>query len=141
MADLVGLHVLLVDDDRDAREALTEVLSSLGVKATAACSAADARLILKYVRPDVILSDLCMPDENGFQFIAGIRREEAALGVHVPAVAISAYLSGNDCDVAFRAGFDAFVQKPFELEELSSALGAVIAAAPARRPQIIARDP
>lgn len=128
MTDLSGIHVLLVDDDRDARDALTDVLSSLGVRATAACSAADARLILKYVRPDVIVSDLCMPDENGFQFISGIRKEEVALGGHIPAVAISAYLTANDREVAFRAGFDAFVQKPFELDELSAALDAVLAA-------------
>jgi CheY-like chemotaxis protein len=138
MEELSGLHVLLVDDDRDAREALTDVLATLGVRATAACSAADARLILKYVRPDAIVSDLCMPDENGFQFIAGIRKEETSLGLHVPAVAISAYLTADDREVAFRAGFDAFVQKPFELEELSSALAAVLGR-PGRRPVSVPR--
>ena len=69
------------------------------------------------------------PDENGFQFIAGIRKEELSLGGHIPAVAISAYLTANDREVAFRAGFDAFVQKPFELAELSAALDAVMARA------------
>jgi CheY-like chemotaxis protein len=128
MMSAIETHVLLVDDDRDAREALTDVLSSLGMRATAACSAADARLILKYVRPDVIVSDLCMPNENGFQFISSIRKEEISLGGHIPAVAISAYLTSNDREVAFRAGFDAFVQKPFELAELSSALSAELAA-------------
>jgi CheY-like chemotaxis protein len=133
MTDLAGLHVLLVDDDRDTREALTDVLTSLGMRATGACSAADARLVLKYVRPDAIVSDLCMPDENGFQFIAGIRREEAALGVHIPAVAISAYLGSTDREGAYQAGFDAFVQKPFELEELAAVLASVLGNQPLRR--------
>jgi two-component system OmpR family response regulator len=139
MDELAGMHVLLVDDDHDARQALGDVLASLGLRATAANSAADARLILKYVRPDAIVSDLCMPDENGFQFIAGIRKEETALGLHIPAIAISAYLSGADREVAFRAGFDAFVQKPFELEELSAALTALLVRPGRPRPAPVTR--
>jgi CheY-like chemotaxis protein len=136
MSNLEGLHVLLVDDDEDARETLTAVLASLGIRSTAASTAADARLILRYVRPDAIVSDLCMPEENGFQFIAGIRREEQSLGVHVPAVAISAYLEPNDQQLALRAGFDAFVRKPFDVADLSSALGDVLARSAARRPAV-----
>lgn len=120
MSELSGIRVLLVDDDPDARQALASVLEFLGARATAACSAADARLVLKYVRPDVIVSDLCMPGETGFQFIDGIRKEEQARGGRVPAVAISAYLKAEEGGTAFAAGFDAFLMKPFDIGELSS---------------------
>src|SRR4051812_18747235 len=129
MAELTGIHVLLVDDDPDTRQALVSVLDCLGARTTAACSAADARLILKYVRPDVVVSDLCMPDETGFQFIAGIRTEERSIGGHVPAIAISAYFTASDREVAFRAGFEAFLAKPFEIEELAAIVSTVVASA------------
>jgi CheY-like chemotaxis protein len=126
MAELTGLHVLLVDDDPDTRQALVSVLECLGARATGACSAADARLVLRYVRPDVIVSDLCMPGETGFQFIAGIREEERQRGGHVPAVAISAYFTATDREAAYRAGFQAFLRKPFELETLASTVSTVV---------------
>ena len=126
MSELTGIHVLLVDDDADARDALLSVFECLGARATAACSAADARLVLRYVRPDVIVSDLCMPGETGFQFIAGIRAEEQARGGHVPAVAISAYFSASDREAAFRAGFEAFLMKPFEIDELAAVVSTVV---------------
>src|SRR4051812_30162788 len=129
MAELTGIHVLLVDDDPDARQALVSVLECLGARTTAACSAADARLVLKYVRPDVVVSDLCMPGETGFQFISGIREEERARGGHVPAVAISAYFTATDREAAFRAGFEAFLMKPFELDELAAIVTTIVAAA------------
>ena len=126
MSELTGVRVLLVDDDPDARSALTSVLEFLGARATAACSAADARLVLKYVRPDVIVSDLCMPGETGFQFIDGIRKEEQARGGRVPAVAISAYLDPEQGGAACSAGFDAFLTKPFDIGELAEIIGRLI---------------
>jgi CheY-like chemotaxis protein len=129
MGELNGIHALLVDDDPDARQALVSVLECLGARATEACSAADARLVLRYVRPDVIVSDLCMPGETGFQFISGIRHEEQQRGGHVPAVAISAFFTASDRDAAFRAGFEAFLMKPFEIDELAAVVSTVVGSA------------
>lgn len=107
---LDGLQVLIVDDEADAREFLAAVLESHGIGVTAVASAAEALEVLKEFRPDVLMSDIRMPDENGYSLIRKIREREAETGYHIPAAAITAY-QAEDREQALTAGFESHLHK------------------------------
>lgn len=107
---LDGLRVLVVDDEADIREFLTIVLEAQGIGVRAVASAAAALEELERFRPDVLLSDLRMPDEDGYQLIRRIRALEAEQGGHLPAAAITAYLD-EDREKSLQAGFEAHLHK------------------------------
>ena len=111
---LSGVTVLLVDDDDSAREVLGTMLAGFGASVTHASSAAEAVHYFKQVRPDVLVSDIGMPDEDGYTLV---RR----LGV-VPAVAVTAYADPTDRDRALAAGFSAHLAKPVEPQDLVAAV-------------------
>jgi CheY-like chemotaxis protein len=122
---LSGLKVLVVDDDPNAREALVEVCLFLGARATPASGAADARLVLRYLRPDIILSDVSMPDEDGCRFIAALRRDEAARGgtpATVAAIAVTGQFGEADRARALAAGFQAVLPKPYDIAAIRDAV-------------------
>ena len=87
---LTGLHVLVVDDNRDARLIYKSLLGHCGAYVTPVASAAAAARALKQVRPDIILTDLSMPGHDGLWLARWLRRREMKTGVHVPTVAITA---------------------------------------------------
>jgi CheY-like chemotaxis protein len=116
---IAGLNVLVVDDELDARELLTTILEAHGATAHAAASAADARAALERLTPDVLLSDIGMPGEDGLSFIRHLR----AQGSTLPAIALTAYASAEDTKRALLAGFQSHLAKPVE----AGALTAVIA--------------
>jgi len=121
---LDGLRVLVVDDEADAREFITAVLESRGISVTAVASAAAALEALEQFPPDVLVSDIRMPGGNGYSLIQQIRALEAKQGVHIPAAAITAYLS-EDREKALTAGFEAHLHKlaqPTELIEMVAQL-------------------
>jgi signal transduction histidine kinase/ActR/RegA family two-component response regulator len=126
---LDGLSILVVDDDPDAREALNNLLGSLGAKVTAEPSACAALARLDKLRPDVIVSDIGMPLYDGFYFATELRkREQSASGRdRVPLVALTAYGRVEDRVKILAAGFDSHAVKPVEPAELSTLLGALIA--------------
>jgi signal transduction histidine kinase len=111
---LDGLRVLVVDDDCDTRELVATVVEQAGALAAAASSAAEAMAVYDRDRFDVMVSDLGMPDEDGYSLMRRLRRRGAAL----PAIALSAYSTAADREQALAAGFATHVPKPFDPEQL-----------------------
>jgi signal transduction histidine kinase/ActR/RegA family two-component response regulator len=116
---LTGIHVLVVDDEDDARELLRTVFESYGATVTAADSAADALREVDRAVPHAIVSDIGMPLEDGFSLIRRIRTRPARTGGEVPAIALTAYASSADREAALAAGFQAHIAKPFEPEDVA----------------------
>jgi signal transduction histidine kinase len=117
--DLTGIRVIVVDDDPDARELMTETLGYYGADVTAAESAAEALVLLPEVRPDVLLSDIGMRGEDGYALIRRVRALPPDRGGLVPAVAVTAYAAGSDSVRALGAGFQLHIAKPFDPLELA----------------------
>jgi CheY-like chemotaxis protein len=117
-----GLKVLLVDDDPDTLQLLTVTLSELGAKIQAATSAPEALEFLQWYKPDVMVCDLAMPDEDGYSLIGKIRALEEGGVNQTPAVALTAYVRVEARARALSAGFNMFVPKPVQLNELVSAI-------------------
>jgi signal transduction histidine kinase/ActR/RegA family two-component response regulator len=111
---LHDLHVLVVDDEEDARTLMQATLSQFGADVVTAGSAADALAEIDRRHPDVMLSDIGMPHEDGFSLIRQLRSRSAADGGEIPAVAITAYASAQDRTAVAAAGFQAHVAKPFD---------------------------
>lgn len=107
---LDGLRVLVVDDEADIREFITAVLESHGVGVRAVASAAIALEELERFHPDVLLSDIRMPDGDGYSLIRRIRALEAKQGGHLPAAAITTYLD-EDREKSLQAGFEAHLHE------------------------------
>jgi PAS domain S-box-containing protein len=119
MPSLEGVHVLIVEDDRDARELLTAILHRCGAQMTVAASAAEAIVAFEARRPDVIVSDIEMPEEDGYSFIRRIRARGADQGGAVPAAALTAYASPADRMRVLSAGFSIHLAKPVQPAELA----------------------
>jgi signal transduction histidine kinase/ActR/RegA family two-component response regulator len=116
---LDGLHVLVVDDEEDARELLATTLTRYGAEVTTAASAATAWTEIERHPPDVLLSDIGMPDQDGYTLVRQLRLRPPLRGGGIPAVAITAYASVNDRLAAESAGYQAHVAKPFEPSEVA----------------------
>jgi CheY-like chemotaxis protein len=122
---LSGLRVLLVDDDEDALQLLSMLLGRHGAEVAAATSATAALAKFEEVRPDVFVSDVGMPDVDGYELMRMVRALEAGLGWRTPSLALTAYASENDRLLALGAGFDEHLAKPVEPERLVSAIAAL----------------
>jgi signal transduction histidine kinase/ActR/RegA family two-component response regulator len=120
---LEGVRVLLVDDDPDSLGMVSAILNEYGATVQAASSSAAAFEALEWFEPSVLVSDLAMPDEDGYALIRKLRgREEDAGGKRTPAVALTAYVRVEDRTRALSAGFNMFVPKPVEPVELVAAI-------------------
>jgi CheY-like chemotaxis protein len=127
---LEGLRVLLVDDEPDTREALRMVLEQNGLLVETAGSAAEAMARLDQHVPDLLLSDIAMPGEDGLSLIRRVRGRPADQGGQVPAAAITAYAGAEERRQALQAGFQHHVAKPVDPSRL---LGIIATMARARR--------
>jgi PAS domain S-box-containing protein len=123
--ELRGLRVLVVDDEQDARDLTVALLEPSGIEVTTAASAREALDSLKATRPDVLVSDIGMPEEDGHALIQSVRALPAAQGGQTPAVALTAYARAEDRTRALLAGFTMHVPKPVEPAELLVALATV----------------
>jgi len=132
-APLAGLRIVVADDQEDSRELIDFLLTQQGAVVTGAASAAEAFIAVKSHPPDVLLSDIEMPDENGYAFIGRVRALSAEEGGTVPAAAMTAHGSREDRDRALAAGFQRHLPKPFQPADLFAVVGALAGrAAPAR---------
>ena len=118
--DLIGLSVLFVDDDPDLREGVTMLLELYGASVTAAGSADEALRIMSRSVPDVLLSDLCMPGEDGYELIRKIRALPPDRGAQVPAAAVTARTTPEARRRALAEGFQMYVTKPVSGEDLAA---------------------
>jgi signal transduction histidine kinase/ActR/RegA family two-component response regulator len=117
---LSGVNVLLVDDDSDTLKLMTTALTKRQANVTAVSSAGEAIQAITRKRPDVLVSDIAMPDEDGYGLIEKVRSLENGETENIPAVAISAYAKDEDRKRALSAGFQIYLAKPVELTELIS---------------------
>ncbi len=115
---LAGIRVLIVDDEANAREAIRELLSSYGADTKAVESVKEALDLFQKFKPDVLLSDIAMPGEDGYDLIKKIRALGPDRGANVPALALSAYASAEDVQHALSAGFQAHLAKPVNSSDL-----------------------
>jgi CheY-like chemotaxis protein len=119
---LTGARVLIVDDDQDARELVTVLLRSRGADVTAVGSADECLAAFDRQVPDVLVSDIAMPGQDGLDLMRRVRQRPAATGGRVAAVALTAYARDEDRDRSIAAGFDLHLSKPVDLDALVAAV-------------------
>lgn len=117
---LSGVNVLLVDDDSDTLKLMATALARRQANVTAVSSAGEAIQAIRQKRPDVLVSDIAMPDEDGYGLIEKVRSLENGETQNIPAVAITAYAKEEDRERALSSGFQIYLAKPIELQELVS---------------------
>jgi len=118
LPSLKGLKVLVVDDDADTRELIGEVLRECGSEVITSPSAAEALVALEQHKPDILISDLGMPDEDGYSLISQIRALPSERGGQIPAAALTAYARAEDRMRVLRSGFQFHLPKPVDSAEL-----------------------
>lgn len=124
---LSGLHVVLVDDDPDARWLLACMLRSAGASVRAASSTREADALLEAARPDLLVSDVGLPGEDGRGLLRRLRARERAQALpRLPAVALTAFTSPRDRAASLDAGFDLQLDKPISSGRLVAALVSLV---------------
>jgi signal transduction histidine kinase/DNA-binding response OmpR family regulator len=123
--EIEGLRILVVDDEPDARELLVSMLSHCKASVLAASSAKEALAMLHSERPDLLVSDIGMPEVDGYELIREVRALPADAGALTPAIALTAYARAEDRTKALLSGFNMHVSKPIEPAELLAAIAGV----------------
>ena len=124
---LDGIRVLLVEDDEDSRQVLAMILELAGAHVTSAGCVRDALAAFDAARPNVLVSDIGMPDEDGFSLIRRVRAREGEAGGRTPAIALTGYVHPEDRARLLAAGFQTHLRKPVEPEELVATVAALVA--------------
>ena len=119
---LAGVKVLLVEDDRDTRELMVAMLEAIGAEVVAAESAFEGMAALLAHRPDVIVSDIGMPERSGLDFVRDVRALPADAGGETPSLALTAYVGASDRRRSLAAGFDAHLSKPTDATVLADTI-------------------
>ena len=132
---LDGLVVLVIDDERDTLDLVKRVLADCGAKVFVAESARAGLELLQREKPDILISDIGMPDEDGYTLIRQVRALKAKQGGKIPAAAVSAFARPEDRTKALRAGYQMHLAKPVDPTELT----AVVASLATRKSQSRAR--
>jgi CheY-like chemotaxis protein len=122
------VNVLVVDDDRDARELIFRILSDCQANVRIAGSAREAVDAMRVSPPDLLISDLGMPEVDGFELLAWVRQLSRDHGGEVPAVALTAFARSEDRLRALEAGFSAHISKPVEPSELIAVVASLVGA-------------
>ena len=122
---LDGVHVLLVEDDEDSRRLISTMLKQHGAEVTAVGSAADAISVFLEKTPDVLVSDIGMPEQDGYELIQKIRALPLGQGC-VPAIALTGYATRKDRERSLTAGYHSHLAKPIEQTELVAAIAGLL---------------
>lgn len=117
---LDGLRVLIVDDDPDARELLSILFSWDGAEIITASLASEALEAILSSQPHILISDIRLPDEDGCSLLLKVRNLEATQGGKIPAIALTADVGDEYRTRALSAGFDSYLCKPIDLDEVTS---------------------
>lgn len=123
---LDGLHVLLVEDDDDSRKLLGTMLKRYGARVTSTKSAKEALSVFDGELPDVLISDIGMPDQDGYEFIRKLRSAPPDKGGLTPAIALTGYASRKDRERALTAGYQQHIAKPIEQADMIAAIAALV---------------
>jgi CheY-like chemotaxis protein len=115
---LNGVRVLLVEDNEDSREMLKTMFDQHGMKTIAVDSAAAALSEIKKIQPDILISDVGLPGEDGYELIGKIRQLPFDQGGAIPAVALTGYASSQDRARAFAVGYQEHLSKPVDIDKL-----------------------
>ena len=125
---LEGMRVLIVDDEADTRDLLSLALTSAGAEVKACASASEAMAVIRQLQPDCIVSDIGMPDEDGYMLIKRVRDQQGNEQRDIPAVALTGYAGAEARSRANDAGFQAYLAKPVALGELISIIAQLVEA-------------
>ena len=123
---LDGIHVLIVEDDEDSRKLLSVMLKQHGAEVTPASSAADAYRLFNEKLPDVLISDIGMPEQDGYELMRRIRKLPVEKGGLIPALALTGYATRKDQDLSLSAGYHRHIAKPIEQGELVAAIASLV---------------
>ncbi|MFS0518640.1 ATP-binding protein [Nostoc sp. UIC 10607] len=124
---LAGIQILVVDDDDDTREFHTFVLEQAGARVNAVASAKEALQVLAESEPDILLSDIGMPETDGYMLMRQVKTLQALQAKQIPAIALTAYAGEINQQQALESGFQKHMSKPVEPEELVKAIATLIA--------------
>jgi PAS domain S-box-containing protein len=124
-ADLTGLVILAVDDEPDARDLLSRVLEEAGARVVTAASAEEALAAISAERPGILISDIGMPDVDGYELLRRVRTLDDEHGTRLPAIALTAFARSEDRTRALLAGYLAHVAKPVEAAEIIATVASV----------------
>jgi CheY-like chemotaxis protein len=124
--ELYGLKILVVDDDVDTRELIEWVLKRVGAEVTSVGSAREALDVLEREKPHLLVSDIAMPEEDGYGLLRKIRALPPERGGRIPAIALTAHSLVQDRLQSLRAGFQSHVPKPVVPEELVEVVASII---------------
>ena len=125
VSDLSGLKVLVVDDEADAREVIKRVLTDCNAQVLTASSAEEALALIETERPQVLVSDIGMPEIDGYELLKRVRALGPERGGKIPAIVLTAFARSEDRARALRAGFLMHVSKPVEPSELVASIASV----------------
>jgi PAS domain S-box-containing protein len=131
---LRGIRILVVDDDPEAREVLSTLLLAQGASVTSAASVAEALACLRAGLPEVVLSDIAMPEVDGYGLVERVRALADPRAARLPIVALTAFASLSDRNEALEGGFTAYLTKPVDPGELTRTLAGVVRAEALRAP-------
>jgi CheY-like chemotaxis protein len=123
---LNGVRVLVVDDEIDAREMLAAALETAGATVIPVISVAEAIATISNAKADVLISDISMPEEDGYSLIRKVRMLPATQGGTIPAIALTAYARTEDQSRALTEGFHMHLSKPVEPTQLASTVASLI---------------
>ncbi|MBD2115229.1 MULTISPECIES: PAS domain S-box protein [Cyanophyceae] len=124
--DLNGIKIVVVDDEPDTRELVVFVLEQQGAQVITATSAHEALLVLPQAKPDVLLSDIGMPEMDGYMLIQQVRALAPEQGGQVPAIALTAYAGDTNQQQVIAAGFQRHISKPIDPQALVQAIAQLI---------------
>ncbi|BAY89107.1 MULTISPECIES: ATP-binding protein [unclassified Tolypothrix] len=125
-ASLAGIRVLIVDDEEDSREFIATVLQQVQAEVQTAASAPEAMQLISQWQPDVIVSDIGMPKEDGYSFIRKVRSLPPEQGGNIPAAALTAYARAEDRRRAIQEGYQLHLPKPIEPAELATVVASLV---------------
>lgn len=123
---LNGLKILVLDDDPDAREFLQILLTNNGAQVKAVATASEAYIDVQGEVPDMLICDIGLPDEDGYEFIRRIRSLTESASANIPALALTAFTLPNDRKKALIAGYQDHLTKPVEAHELLNLVASIV---------------
>jgi signal transduction histidine kinase/ActR/RegA family two-component response regulator len=123
---LRGTRVLVVDDDPDTRDLLRAMLEDAGATVATTASAGETRAVIGRQRPDLLIADIGMPNEDGYSLMRSVRALETDVTKRVPAIALTAHARAEDVDRALASGFQVHLAKPVEVSQLVSTIATLV---------------